>query len=254
MIFSVLASGSSGNSTYINTYSHKILVDVGTNIKNIEAKLNEISTSLDEIEYIFISHTHSDHTSSLKQIIRHYHPFVVLTDLMLADLDYLSNYDKLIIYNQDLKIDDVLVEFIKTSHDVTDSRGFIFSKDNHSIVYITDTGYINSKYFNKLKNKNAYIFESNHDVEKLINGKYPKWLQNRILSDVGHLSNKASAFYLTKFIGNDTKNVILAHLSKENNSDELALDTLFKTFNEYDIDFKNVIIAHQDIQTGLIEI
>lgn len=251
MKVSVLSSGSKGNTTYIESNNAKILIDLGNTSKYVKEKLEDLGVFPGDIDAILITHTHVDHIGGLKIFAKKYNIPVYITEVMHKTLDYIDNYKLL---EDEFDIKDIHVTTIKTSHDAPDSRGYIISSENKSIVYITDTGYINSKYFNKLKNKNAYIFESNHDVEKLINGKYPKWLQNRILSDVGHLSNKASAFYLTKFIGNDTKNVILAHLSKENNSDELALDTLFKTFNEYDIDFKNVIIAHQDIQTGLIEI
>ena len=91
--------------------------------------------------------------------------------------------------------------------------------------------------------------EANHDIEMLINGKYPKWLRERILSDKGHLSNNASGFYLSKLIGPDTKKVILAHLSKENNTSEKAKKTVLDTLKEYEIDFKNIDIAKQREKT-----
>lgn len=254
MYISVLASGSTGNSTFIKCKSGNILVDVGTNMTYISNKLNEINEDIKDIKYIFISHTHTDHTSSLKQIIKKYHPVVLLSELMLKDLDYLQTYDNLMYYDQDLMIKDLKVEFIKTSHDVTDSRGFIFTEENRSVVYITDTGYINSKFFKQLSNKNIYIMESNHDIEKLINGPYPKWLQNRVLSDVGHLSNSASSYYLTKLVGPDTHKIILAHLSKENNTENLALETIHNMFKEYNIEMNDIITAKPDLQTGLIEV
>ena len=73
------------------------------------------------------------------------------------------------------------------------------------MALITDTGYLNRKHFKKLENKDLYIFESNYDPELLMNGKYPKWLQQRVNGDEGHLSNEMSSFYLCKLIGPKTK-------------------------------------------------
>ena len=99
------------------------------------------------------------------------------------------------------------------------------------------------------------MFESNHDVEQLMNNpKYPHHTKIRILSDKGHLSNKDSAYYLSKLIGNNTNYVVLAHLSEQNNTEELALTTLKQTLERKNIDFKNIRIARQNEMTELMEI
>ena len=104
-------------------------------------------------------------------------------------------------------------------------------------------------------NKNIYVFESNHDVEKLMNNpKYPHHTKIRILSDKGHLSNKDSAYYLSKLIGDNTKHIILAHLSEQNNTEGLALSTLKETLERKNINFKNIRKARQNEMTELIEI
>ena len=146
------------------------------------------------------------------------------------------------------------ITVIKTSHDAPDSRGYIVSNNDKSIVYITDTGYINEKYFEILKNRNLYVMESNHDVEMLSNGKYPFQLRQRILSDKGHLSNYDSAKYLSKFIGNKTKYILLAHLSEENNTKELALDTLNERLNKENIHIDHIIVTSQNKETDLISV
>ena len=96
--------------------------------------------------------------------------------------------------------------------------------------------------------------ESNHDVELLMNGSYPYYLKQRIIGDKGHLSNKDSSYYLSKFIGNDTKGVVLIHLSEENNDEELALSTLKKTLKKSDKSIEKLIIAKQKERTELIEV
>lgn len=254
MLVSVLASGSKGNSTLIQTKTANFLIDAGTNAKNINDKLKENNLELKDINYILISHTHADHTSAIKTIISKYKPTIILSETMYKDLTYLKNYDNIMFLQDNLLLDDVYIENIKTSHDASDSRGYIITEGDSSIVQITDTGYLNQKYFEKLKNKNLYIMESNHNLEMLMNGRYPKWLKSRVASDVGHLSNEASAFYLSKLIGKNTKKIILAHLSEENNTPEIALETLRNELQENSINFTNFEAARQNEKTELVEI
>ncbi len=254
MLVSVLASGSKGNSTLITTDRVKILIDAGKNQKYLETALNQINLSLKDIDYILITHTHADHTSALKTIVKSHKPTIVLTELMYKDLDYLKNYENILLLTDNLELEDLVIENIKTSHDTSDSRGYIVTQGNSSVVQITDTGYLNQKYFKKLQNKTIYIFESNHNIEMLMHGRYPKWLKARVSSDVGHLSNESSAFYLTKLIGENTKEIILAHLSEENNTPELALETLNNEFAENNIKFNNIVVAKQEERTDLIEV
>ena len=254
MLVSVLASGSKGNSTLITTDRVKILIDAGKNQKYLETALNQINLSLKDIDYILITHTHADHTSALKTIVKSHKPTIVLTELMYQDLDYLKNYENILLLTDNLELEDLVIENIKTSHDTSDSRGYIVTQGNSSVVQITDTGYLNQKYFKKLQNKTIYIFESNHNIEMLMHGRYPKWLNARVSSDVGHLSNESSAFYLTKLIGENTKEIILAHLSEENNTPELALETLNNEFAENNIKFNNIVVAKQEERTDLIEV
>lgn len=254
MLISVLASGSKGNSTYIKTTNHELLIDAGCNMKYINEKLIENNTSLNNIDYILITHTHTDHTSSLKNITKKYNPTLILTIPMLEDMPYLKTYENIKLLEDDMLIDNMLIENIKTSHDTSDSRGYIITEGNSSMVQITDTGYLNQKYFKKLSNKNVYIFESNHNTDMLLNGRYPGWLKRRVASDRGHLSNESSSFYLSKLIGTDTKEIVLAHLSEENNTEELALETIKKEFIDHKIEFNNIQVAKQNEITGTIEI
>lgn len=254
MLVSVLASGSKGNSTLIQTKTANFLIDAGSNAKNINEKLKENNLTLNDINYILISHTHADHTSALKVITNKYKPTIILSEPMYNDLPFLKDYDKVMFLQDNLILDDVVIENIKTSHDASDSRGYIITEGSSSVVQITDTGYLNQKYFEKLKNKNLYIMESNHNLEMLMNGRYPKWLKARVASDVGHLSNESSAFYLSKLIGSNTKKVILAHLSEENNTPEIALETLKKELIQNNIEFTNYEAAKQYEKTEAVEV
>ncbi len=252
MKLSVLSSGSKGNTTYIETNKTKILIDAGNSSRYITNRLKELDTSPEEIDAILITHIHSDHTNGLKILSQKIKGKVYITKKMYPQLDYLTNYE--IIENDELTINDLKIEIIHTSHDTEDSLGYIINNNNKSIVHITDTGYINKKYFDILKNRTVYVFESNHDIEMLNNGRYPFHLRKRILSDKGHLSNYDSAKYLSIFIGEDTKRIILAHLSEENNTEELALNTLKNRLNKEKIIFDNIIIAKQNEKTELMTI
>lgn len=245
MLVSVLASGSEGNSTFVETEDIKMLIDIGMNTKYIKDKLEEIGVRPEEIDYILMTHTHSDHTGALKNFLHKYSPTIVLTQKMYDELEDLHGYSKVTLTNEPYIVGTTTIDYFKTSHDAVDARGYIISDKNSSVVYCTDTGYLNQRYFDKLYDKNIYIMESNHDPELLINGKYPKWLKTRILSDKGHLSNNAAGFYLSKLIGPHTKKVILAHLSHENNTPDIALETVKNTLKEYDVDFDNISVAHQ---------
>ena len=152
---------------------------------------------------------------------------------MHQDLPYVENYQYL---NNENIIDDVTINIIKTSHDASDSVGYILKYQQKKIVYITDTGYINKRYDEILKNADIYIMESNHDVQMLQNGKYPFELRKRILGDKGHLSNEDASKYLCDLLGQHTKYIFLAHLSEEANTPELALKAYEKKFKKYHID------------------
>ncbi len=248
----VLSSGSKGNTTYIETPKAKILIDCGNTSKYINNRLNELNVNPKEIDAILITHVHSDHIKGLQTFLKCCSPMIYMTQKMYPYLDYITNYH--FIDNDTFNIKDIRIEVIKTSHDAEDSVGYIINYKDESVVYVTDTGYINKKYFPLLTNRDVYIFESNHDIEMLNNGSYPFALRQRILSDKGHLSNYDSAKYLAKFIGNNTKKIILAHLSEENNTEELALETLKDRLKKEKIVFDDIIIAKQNKETELIKI
>lgn len=248
----VLSSGSKGNTTYVETPKAKILLDCGNSYKYIRNHLQELAVDPKDIDAIFITHTHSDHVKGLQTLIKNINPMVYVTEKMHHYLPYLTNYQY--ITENEFKYKDIIINVVKTSHDTEDSNAYVLTNNNSSVVYLTDTGYINRKYYDILSNRSLYIFESNHDVEMLNNGTYPFELRKRILSDKGHLSNYDSAKYLAKFIGNKTETIILAHLSEENNTEELALNTLIERLKKEKIEFNNIIIAKQNKATELINL
>ena len=253
MKVSVLSSGSKGNSTYVETNNHKILIDIGTSSLYIEKSLKSIGVEPKDIDMIFITHAHIDHINGLKVFSKKYNPRIYISNKILKEsnltIENISSEEDI-----DIK-DNISIKSIKLSHDVTDIKGFVIEENGKSMVYITDTGYINEECFKYITNKNLYIFESNHDIEKLMNNpKYPHHTKIRILGDKGHLSNKDSSYYLSKIIGDNTTHIILAHLSEQNNTEELALSTLKEMLERKNISIKNINVARQNEMTELIEL
>ncbi len=246
MKVSVLASGSKGNSTFVETNNTKILIDVGMSNLYIEKKLVMLGVNPNDINSVFITHTHTDHIAGLKVFVKKHHPKVYLTlDMYNQISDILDDYE---ILEDKVVLSDLIVDFFKTSHD-TDSVGYIVKNNEKEIVYVTDTGYINIKNLKKINNKDLYIFESNHDIELLMNNpNYPYQIKQRILGDRGHLSNNQCKEYLKKIIGDRTKCIVLAHLSEQNNDPSLALNNLS------DINNIKIMIASQNESTELIEV
>ena len=244
MRVTVLSSGSKGNTTFIESGNTKILIDIGNSCKYVTEKLKDIGIDANDIDAILLTHTHVDHISGLKVFTKKYNPKVYISNKMKEELEYINNYS--IINEGILELNNLIINIIKTSHDASESFGYVIESNNKSLVYITDTGYINQKYFNLLSNRNIYILESNHDIEMLNNGPYPFRLRQRILGDKGHLSNYDCSKYLSNFIGDNTKCIMLAHLSQDNNTPSMAYDTLLERLNNNNQSIDKIIVLKQN--------
>ncbi len=251
----VLSSGSKGNSTLVITDKVKILIDLGTTTSYVEAALNNLNVDVKEISHILITHSHADHIKGLKVFIKRYNPVILVTEDMKNVLEKeLGNFRYEYYEDKKAIIGDLTVNVIKTSHDAEESIGFVLTNNNSSMVYITDTGYINQKYFKILSNNNLYVLESNHDIKMLMDGPYPYYLQQRVRGDKGHLSNKQASDYLCKFIGDNTKKIVFAHISEHNNSYEKVIETFNEELSKNDMKFDDVLIAKQNEATEVIEV
>lgn len=245
-----LSSGSGGNCTYVETSNHKILIDIGNSCLYTEKALNLIGIDAHDIDIVLVTHAHIDHVKGIKVFNKKYKPQIYITDKILKEAN-LEGME----YRSIESISDLNIKAISLSHDTADIKGYIIEDDCSSMVYITDTGYVSEKYFEELKNKNLYIFESNHDVEMLMNNpNYPYNTKIRILSDKGHLSNKDSAYYLSKLVGDKTKYIILAHLSEQNNTEKLAYASLDETLNKKNIIKPLIAVAKQNQVSDIFEI
>lgn len=242
----ILGSGSKGNSTLVQVGNKNILIDVGFSFKSLTEKLKQINVFPKDIDYVFITHDHSDHISGLKVLLNKTNAKVYIDERIISSYDYILGRENVVKLSDENVIEgNILVKSVPTSHDATSSCGYLIECDNESMVLVTDTGYIHEKHLSYLKNKNYYLIESNHNVEMLRNGRYPIKTQQRILSPEGHLSNEYSAMYMTKLLGEDTRKIVLCHLSEENNTEELALKAYSEIFKDNEIDFDKIECAKQ---------
>lgn len=252
--FCSLSSGSKGNTAFIEVNGDKYLIDIGNTALYVEKNLHDIGIEPKDIKGIFISHYHRDHIDGLKVFIKRYNPTVYLSNQTYSELSKTIEIVNYVLFDN-IEFIDFNVTLIPTSHDASGSYGFIFDDGcENEIVYVTDTGYLSEKNLKLMANKKLYYFESNHDIELLMNGSYPYYLKQRILGDKGHLSNKSSAYYLHSIIGSKTKTIILAHLSEENNRPDIALNELLTTLSNYNQTVDNILIGKQNERGEMIEI
>ncbi|WP_028988414.1 MBL fold metallo-hydrolase [Thermicanus aegyptius] len=231
MRYSILASGSSGNSFFVRTGKTRLLTDVGLSCKRIEKLLIGIDEDPSQLDGILITHEHIDHVRGLRVFAKKYQiPIYMSHGTWKALSPQLEDLDpkRIIIFptGERHTFNDLTVESFPVSHDAAEPMGFIFKEGEKKISYVTDLGYVSDRIKGKIADSHVFIMEANHDVEMLRMGSYPWNVKQRILGDTGHLSNETSAEALTEVISQNTERIYLAHLSKENNLIELARMTV----------------------------
>lgn len=223
--FHILASGSKGNSTVIQSENTTILLDCGYLKRYLTSCFEQLQIT--HFDALLITHTHSDHIKQLKSF-RHL-PTYSLQTLGVDNLYTCTAFETIM-------IQDIQVTILPLSHDCEDTIGFVFEHQNTSLVYICDTGYVSQQVQNYIQNKTYYIMESNHDIELLMNTNRPLYLKQRIASDTGHLCNEDCAHILSNCVGSNTKAVYLGHISAEANTLEQAYKiTRNKLSNDIDV-------------------
>ena len=221
-----ICSSSRGNSVFIGTRGHGILVDAGCSFRSLKSALSLIDTDILGIEAIFITHEHRDHIKGLELIVRQTKIPIFATKKTAEAIKAAGKipndtpvYDSRVGY----KSAAFEVSCFKTSHDSADSVGYKVHYGEETFGVCTDTGIVTPETAKALLSCRTVFLESNHDVEMLrLNPNYHADLKRRILSDVGHLSNDVCAEFAEKLVRNGTRNLILGHLSQENNTPERA--------------------------------
>ncbi|MCM1194358.1 MAG: MBL fold metallo-hydrolase [Corallococcus sp.] len=227
-----LFSGSKGNSTLIQTDKVSILLDMGYCYKQITARLAESGLDAKDIDGIVITHEHSDHISALPLWTRSFDTQIYAPELIadyIRQRTYGNNVEEI---TGSFVIGDVKIDCYECSHDSRVCYGYRFSVGEDSVASVTDTGCFNDGLIGFLAPCSTVQLESNHDEDMLKHGSYHYLLKKRILSDSGHLSNAQTAEILARLASGKLKNVILAHLSEENNTKELAFNSAFEALKK----------------------
>lgn len=223
--YAVLASGSTGNSTLIQTDVANVLIDCGIKTKKqMLSALSSCGLGYDDIERIYITHSHGDHIDGL----RFFPEEKFWTYPGMLDGKFDTDPDHTFEFNVPSVYKDLTITPLRLSHDVPNTCGFLVESQGKSLVYITDTGYLRDSVLKRIANRTYYVFESNHDVAMLYNSSRPAPLIRRIHSDKGHMDNVEASTYLSNLIGPDTKEITFAHLSEECNTPEVCLETYEK--------------------------
>ena len=218
----LLCSGSKGNCCIVRDGVSQLMIDCGSTKKYLFQALENVNATIEDCDGILITHAHTDHVSQLKHVVSR--PVYSYCDLKIMD----NNHH--VVPKEEFDIGTFHIQVIGLSHDSPNTVGFVIWSGNEKLVYITDTGYIANANKPLLQNADYYVFESNHDVEMLMNTSRPLFLKQRILSAEGHLNNEDSASNLSEIVNVNTKQIVLAHLSQEANTSDMALEAFHSTF------------------------
>lgn len=228
-----LSSGSDGNLTYIESENSRILVDVGLSCKETENRLALLGVRGDQIDGIVVSHEHSDHIKGVDVLSSKYNiPIYAHEDVWAGMYDKLTRATNKKIFNDAFGIKDLKIVPVEVPHDVKCFGYSVFEGDK-KVSIVTDLGHFDEKIVKALEGSALVYVEANHDINMLRNcEKYPLSLRVRIAGKNGHLSNDDSANLIEKLVSSGTKQIVLSHLSKENNSPELAYNYICSILKE----------------------
>lgn len=259
--FYSLYSGSTGNSLFVISDHTKLLIDAGVSSKKLETALSNLDVGVNEIDGILITHEHSDHVQGLGTFSKKYDIPVFATektwDAMPVQRDKIKeqnrNFFKI---PEKFEIGDLAITPFKTPHDAADSCGFSIFNNNQKLSIATDLGHMTKEILASIEGSSFLMLESNYDPEILKVSSYPYLLKTRIAGPNGHLSNELAGKTISYLLKNGLKEVMLGHLSKENNFPELAYKTVVEELIHANFDENKISIsvANRQAPSKLVEV
>jgi len=252
--FSILSSGSGGNSVYIEADGKRILIDAGLSEKKLSQRMAHIDRSLNGLDAVFATHEHTDHIRGMGPLLRKHQLSLHTTEgtykRACHSLGKLPGFTP-IRAGQPVEFGELIVEPYATPHDAEESVAFVIHYRGLRLGIATDLGKVTAEVTSKLQKLDALLIESNHDVDMLDAGPYPWVTKRRIKSDVGHLSNEACGEILSSVKHSGLRLVVLMHMSETNNHPELARITAHQALGQ---DTPEMIIAEQNHPTPLMSL
>ncbi len=245
--FCSLYSGSSGNSSFIQSENINILVDAGVSGKKIIDALASINIGIEDISAILITHEHSDHTQSIATLSKKYNIPIYANkktwDAMQDKKEKISK-DNIFYFNNNkpFKLNDITILPFDIPHDAVDPCGFTISDKESKISIATDIGHMTTSIIDNIKNSNFLLLEANYEPDVLKCSTYPFHLKERIASPLGHLSNIEAGKTINYLADFGVKNIMLGHLSNENNFPELAYKSVLEQIENKDL---NLSVANR---------
>lgn len=260
--FCSFASGSSGNCYLIKNDSSALLIDAGISGKKIFQGLLDTDTPHENVKGLLVTHEHIDHVKSLPIVTKklpNIHAYA--NDATWANIDrpVAAKQQQLFRTGKDFYIDDFRIKPFPIPHDAAEPVGFSLYYEDKQISIVTDVGHITDDIFNEIIDADFLLLEANHEKEILLMGRYPYPLKHRILGDNGHLSNVSAGECLCKLAAAKKKQrqVLLGHLSHENNDPAVAMLTVRNTLMENNIIPGNELklaVAMRDCRSFLYEV
>lgn len=260
-----IASGSSGNCIYAGSDNAHVLVDIGISGKKMEAGLNSLELTGRDLDGILITHEHSDHIKGLGVISRKYGIPIYATEGTIEAMIQANALGKIpddifheIREDEPFMIKDLKINPFTIPHDAAQPVGYRLECGEHSVGIATDLGMYNDYIIENLQNLDALLLEANHDIRMLQVGKYPYYLKQRILGDRGHLSNENAGRLLCRLLHDNLKAIFLGHLSRENNYEELAYETVCSEVTLGDNPYRSkdfrIQVAKRDLVSEVITV
>lgn len=260
--FCSLSSGSSGNCYYIGNEQYGILIDAGISATSIRKFLKDMNISMQTIMGVLITHNHVDHVRGLDVLTRKntlpafttqkiwksiLNPYIKITSDCVREIEL----------QQKFNLAGFEIEAFPVSHDAPETIGFYICAGDKKITIATDLGHICQTSAPYIKRANLLVLESNYDEQMLMNGGYPYYLKTRIKSDRGHLGNHQTSEFLAENFHDQLSNICLAHLSKNNNTPEIALHTLRQAFLEKGIKLnghQKILVLNRNMPSEMIRL
>lgn len=222
----MLASGSSGNAALLATDHTRILIDAGLSMRELGRRLASIGEEWNRVDAILITHEHSDHVAALPVLSRSdkVHAPIYMTHLTAPAIDWGEGEPLLNTFQAgaSFQIGDIEVNSFSIPHDALDPVGFCFEAEGVRLGVVTDLGYVPESVKFHLRRADLLLLEANHDLDMLKVGPYPWAVKQRVMSRVGHLSNLGMSEYLAEDFDGGARNLVLGHLSEQNNHPEIA--------------------------------